>query len=82
MRDFNAIDLEDPSVPLPRSVKWSPLVQIKILAYFAVCFITLTVVPNPIWDGDNNQIVYVVGILGIWRYLWWANHWARANIFA
>ena len=41
------IDLIDPSVPLPRSVKWSPTVQIKILAYFAVCFILLTVVPEP-----------------------------------
>ena len=55
--------------------------QIKILTYFAICFIALTVVPNQIWDGDNNEIVYVVGILGIWRYLWWGNHFARAKIF-
>ena len=81
MRALNAIELEDPSIPLPRSVKWSPLVQIKIIAYFAVCLIALTVIPNPIWDGENNEIIYVIGILGIWRYLWWANHFARAKIF-
>ncbi len=81
MQPLNDIDLIDPSVPLPRSVKWSPVVQLKIVAYFAVCFIALSVVPNQIWDGQNNEIIFVVGILGIWRYLWWANHFARAQIF-
>ena len=81
MRELNAIDLEDPSIPLPRSVKWSALVKIKLLLYFAVCSIALSVVPNAIWDPTDNQIVYVIGILGIWRYLWWANHFARAKIF-
>ncbi len=80
-REFTSIDLEDPSIPLPRSVKWSPLVQIKILSYWAVVSIALTVIPNQIWDGQNNQVIYIIGILGIWRYLWWGNHWARANIF-
>ena len=81
MREFTAIELEDPSVPLPRSVKWSPLVQFKILAYFMLCFLGLIVVPNQIWDGENKQIIYVIGILGIWRYLWWFTHFLRAKIF-
>jgi mannuronan synthase len=81
MRELNNFELEDPSVPLPASVKWSPLVQMKLLSYWAVCLIALTIVPNPIWDGANNDIIYVIGILGIWRYLWWANHFARAKIF-
>ncbi len=59
---LNDIDLIDPSVPLPRSVKWSATVKIKILAYFAVCFILLTVVPNQIYSAENNEIIYVVGI--------------------
>lgn len=80
-RHLSDIELVDPSIPLPRSQKWSPIVQIKILTYFAICFIALTIVPNQIWDGENNEIVFVVGILGVWRYLWWANHWARAKIF-
>lgn len=78
---LSPFDLEDPSIPLPRSIKWSPLVQLKLIAYFAVCLIALTVVPNQLWDGDNNQFIYVIGILGIWRYLWWFNHFLRAKIF-
>ncbi len=81
MRPLNAIELEDPAIPLPRHVKWSPLVQIKILAYFAVCLILLSVVPNQIWNGQTNEFVYVIGIFGIWRYLWWGNHFVRAKIF-
>ena len=81
MRPLNAIELEDPSVPLPRSVKWSPLVQFKIILYFAVCLILLRTVPNQIWDPENNEVIFIIGILGIWRYLWWANHFARAKIF-
>lgn len=81
MRPLTAIDLEDPAVPIPRSVKWSPAVQLKIALYFAVCFVLLQLVPNQIWDPTNNEIVYVIGILGIWRYLWWGNHFARAKIF-
>ena len=81
MRPLNPIELEDPSVPLPRSVKWSPAVQAKIVAYFAVCMILLSTVPNQIWDPESNEVVYIIGILGIWRYLWWANHFARAKIF-
>jgi mannuronan synthase len=81
MRPLTPIDLEDPAIALPRSVKWSPLVQAKIAGYFAVCFIVLSLVPNQIWDPENNEIIYVIGILGIWRYLWWANHFLRAKIF-
>ncbi|MGL4395033.1 MAG: glycosyltransferase [Hyphomicrobium sp.] len=81
MRALTAIDLIDPAVPLPRAVKWSPLVQIKILTYFAVCLVLVSVIPNQIWDSENNEIVYAMGVLGIWRYLWWANHFARAKIF-
>jgi mannuronan synthase len=81
MRPLNPIDLEDPAVPLPRSVKWSSAVQAKIAMYFAVCTILLTLIPNQIWDPENNEVIYIIGILGIWRYLWWANHFARAQIF-
>ena len=81
MRDLNAIELEDPAIPLPRSVKWSPLIQLKIIAYFAVCMIALTIVPNQIWDTENNEIIFVIGTLGIWRYAWWGNHFTRAKIF-
>ncbi len=81
MQSLNAIELEDPAIPLPPGTKWSPIVQLKILAYFAVCLIAMSVVPNQIWDSQNNEIIFVIGILGLWRYLWWGNHLMRAKIF-
>ena len=76
------IGLDHPAVPLPWIEKWSPFVQVKILAYFAACFIALSMVPNSIWDPAAREFVYVIGLLGIWRYLWWFNHWMRALVFA
>jgi len=72
----------DPTVRLSFLEKWAPLVQLKILVYFAICFIAMSYIPNSIWDAEVQEIVYVVGILGIWRYLWWLNHWLRAQIFS
>lgn len=74
--------LYDPANPVPFWVKWSPLVQAKIALYFGICFALLTVVPNEIYNPEIQQITYVIGLLGVWRYLWWFNHWMRAIIFA
>jgi mannuronan synthase len=74
--------LEDPTKPLPPGQKWSADTQISLLLYFAVCFIILSTVPNSIWDPQAHEFVYVIGVLGIWRYLWWFNHWMRALVFA
>ena len=46
--------LDDPTNPLPFLVKWSPLVQFKILFYFACCFIALSLLPNQLWDPEND----------------------------
>ncbi len=73
--------LYDPSVPLPLHVKWSPWVLFKIATYFTACFVGLMLIPNTIYTADAG-LVYVIGTLGIWRYLWWFTHWMRAIIFA
>ncbi len=73
--------LEDPTKPLPPGSKWSPQVFLKLILYVTCCCIALSAIPNQLWDPDNNEIVYVIGILGIWRYLWWFNHWMRALTF-
>lgn len=77
-----AIRLEDPSVELGFWEKWSPAVHMKLALYFAVCFMAVTLVPNAIYDADARTFIYVIGALGIWRYLWWFNHWMRALAFA
>jgi len=73
--------LHDPSEKLSFAEKWSPLVQLKILLYFSGCFILLSALPNSIWDPAAHEFVYIIGILGIWRYAWWLNHWVRALIY-
>jgi glycosyltransferase Alg8 len=73
--------LDDPSEPVTFFEKWSPLIQIKLLLFFCGCFIALSLLPNTIWDPVAHEFVYVIGILGIWRYGWWLNHWIRAKIY-
>ncbi len=75
------VRIEDPSQPLLTHEKWSPAVQLKLWMYFCCCFILLSMLPNSIWDPEAREIVYVIGILGIWRYAWWFNHWVRALIY-
>ncbi len=81
MRDFRP-DLDAHAQPQSLSEKWSADVQLRILTYFAVCYIALATVPNSIWDPAAHEFVYLIGVLGIWRYLWWFNHWMRALAFA
>jgi mannuronan synthase len=72
----------DPAVRMPTFLeKWSPLVQLKLAVYFAVCFCALLLLPNSIYDPELREITYIIGVLGVWRYAWWFNHFARAKIF-
>jgi mannuronan synthase len=72
----------DPSVPLSFVEKWSPGVQLQILVYFSVCYIALSLLPNQIWNSESREFVYVIGILGVWRYAWWLTHLVRALIYS
>ena len=71
----------DPSVPLSFAEKWSIGVQLKILVYFCCCYIALCLLPNQIWSQEAREFVYVIGILGVWRYTWWLTHLVRAIIY-
>ncbi|MEM7776633.1 MAG: glycosyltransferase [Pseudomonadota bacterium] len=68
--------------PRTFSEKWSPKTLYQLFLYFGFCLVLLTQLPNQIWDHDARTFVYIIGILGIWRYAWWANHWVRALIYA
>jgi mannuronan synthase len=72
----------DPAVAMPTFwEKWNPKVQFQLACYFAVCFCALLLLPNSIYDPELREITYVIGILGVWRYSWWFNHFARAKIY-
>jgi glycosyltransferase Alg8 len=73
--------LEDPTRTIPWREKWSPSVLLTIAVYFCCCYIAFQQLPNTIWDPDIEQITYVIGFLGIWRYTWWITHAVRARIY-
>jgi mannuronan synthase len=72
---------DDPTTPVSWREKWSWRALTHIGMFFGACFFGLTVLPNRIWDRDIEQITYVIGILGIWRYSWWFMHAVRARIY-
>ena len=76
------IAADDLTTPIPFFVKWSPAIQGKIFLYFACCYIALSSLPNSLYDAESKEIVYVIGILGIWRYTWWFTHFMRAVVYA
>ena len=55
----------------PLSQKWPVAVRFQIVAYLTVCFIAISTLPNSIWNADVRGFIYVIGTIGIWRYLWW-----------
>ncbi len=67
--------------PLPFWEKWSPMVLLKLTLFFVGCFGMLLTVPNPMYSVELSEVTYVLGILGIWRYGWWMNHFLRAKVF-
>jgi mannuronan synthase len=74
--------LDDPTNRVPFSEKWNLAVQAKILVFFAGCVTALSIFPNTIWHEDTKEFIYIIGLLGIWRYLWWFTHWMRALTYA
>ncbi len=73
--------VEEPSRRLSGLEKWSPSIQFRLFLFLTTCFIFLNVLPNSIWDPEAREFVYVIGVLGIWRYCWWFNHWMRALVY-
>ncbi len=67
--------------PLPFWEKWSPMVMMNLTLFFVGCFGLLMTLPNPMYNAELNQVTYVLGLLGIWRYGWWMNHFLRAKVF-
>lgn len=62
--------------------KWTGLVLAKIALYFGLCFCAMNALPNSIWDPDLREVTMIIGVLGVWRYLWWFNHAVRAVIYS
>ena len=71
----------DPAIPLAFHEKWSPRVIARLIVYFSVCSVGLALIPNSLWDHESRELIYVMGVIGIWRYGWWFTHWMRALVY-
>ncbi|MEL7302135.1 MAG: glycosyltransferase [Pseudomonadota bacterium] len=77
----NPYRMDDPAEPLAVHEKWSLKVFAQLFIYFGFCVMLMTTIPNQIWDVENRTFIYIMGVLGVWRYSWWFNHWMRAIIY-
>ena len=70
----------EPVVP-PTGPKWNLRVFGGLAIWLSLVTIALLSTPTMLWDETHQHIVIVVGIFGLWRFSWWANHLARAAIY-
>lgn len=64
-----------------KSGKWTVYSIYKLFLYFGCCFVALNELPSTIWNPELAQFIFIIGILGIWRYSWWFIHAVRAEIY-
>ncbi len=43
--------------------------------------IGLWLAPRELWTQSGNEIFYLLGAVGLWRYTWWGTHLVRAQIY-
>jgi glycosyltransferase Alg8 len=65
----------------PLAEKWNFKVVTFLFIYACACFVLLLTVPNILWNPETKDIALVIGVLGLWRFGWWANHGIRALIY-
>ena len=66
---------------LEQPKKWHTLAIYKLYLYCACCLVFALQVPNSIWDPEYRTFTLTLGILGVWRYLWWLTHVIRSEIY-
>lgn len=61
--------------------RWSAEELLKLFLYFGVMVVAFLTLDNNIWDAERGQWILIMAYLGIWRYVWWTTHFARAIIY-
>ena len=64
-----------------RGEKWSPLVLFKLGTWLGLCVVAVLHLPNQLLDPAVGTVVISMGVLGLWRYAWWFNHFVRAEVY-
>ena len=51
-------------------------------AIVGVCVTGFLLLPGRLWNDAGGEFLLVLGLIGLWRYIWWSTHLVRANIYA
>ena len=62
--------------------KWGFIAVATIALILIACGVVGLLLPSRIWDAANAPILAVLGLIGLWRYLWWMTHLVRASIYS
>lgn len=54
----------------------------KVLLLVGFVLLAIITLPNRIYDVEMSKLVFVLGVLGIWRYAWWMTHFVRSRVYA
>ena len=54
----------------------------SITAIVVACLIGFLLLPGRLWNDASGEFLLVLGLIGLWRYIWWSTHLVRANIYA
>jgi len=65
-----------------RTFEWRVYDILNMFLLGAVLYFLITHVPNHIWQNESLQLALTLGVIGVWRYLWWFIHFIRAQIFS
>ncbi|MCD8493839.1 MAG: glycosyltransferase family 2 protein [Alphaproteobacteria bacterium] len=63
----------------PSASSWENL--LAMLGYLGLILLLVILLPPDIFNPHSHHFLFIVGGLTIWRYLWGANHLARALIY-
>ncbi len=80
--DINAHDIAHTRLAPKRPHKWTFGVAASVVAIAGLCGIGFLLLPGRLWNDANSEILVVLGLIGLWRYLWWSTHLVRANIYS
>jgi len=61
--------------------KWNARFLFAVTAYASLLVIGTLSVPSRFWDAIGERPLLAIGLLGAWRFSWWATHIGRAVLY-
>ncbi len=69
-------------VDVQRSFRLTLADLCRLLLWLGFLSVLVLSLPNNLYSPQNRRIIIVLGLLGLWRYSWWAVHFVRSQVYA